>query len=496
MAVVTQDWVAEPQRSTGTQSAREQVPMWAVALFISLVVLAMDLSQLVFALAGAATYGLFVLVRRYQYQLQLGKATAKTEPAQGAATPKAALTLPKTRSGLSERSDVRQVSHSPVAAPSFKAQGWDAEVVELLGLIMPNKESDQTAQRIAGAVKRAISKVIPEADVTGFASAKISGRHAFGVAVPDIDIVISVSPDALVSRLRWRLQKATDCPESIHARMLQKAALRVCADKLVSNGGFRFRRSAFQRTEPKITFLVPASLGLTEENVPIDLAVNAATPLYSAALLTECGKMDLRAKELLLLVRRWAKDRGICHAAKGDLSPYAWNLLVIYFLQVGEREEGAMLPPLSHFSAVSGLLPEPSEKTGQWQPLPKGPSSKAAATLMKDFIRFYSKEFNWRDEAISILRGQRAPPAADLAVHIIEGTFEPGPTIEDPFQKNSNLGCNMTSMSLKRLHEELQRADELCSRCGSLTELLQPWCPETDGQCSPSNAGDDEEYKF
>lgn len=63
--------------------------------------------------------------------------------------------------------------------------------------------------------------------------------------------------------------------------------------------------------------------------VPIDLAVNCSTPLRNAALITQCGRLDAHARALILLVRRWARDRGICHAAKGHLPPYCWTLLAI-----------------------------------------------------------------------------------------------------------------------------------------------------------------------
>ena len=63
----------------------------------------------------------------------------------------------------------------------------------------------------------------------------------------------------------------------------------------------------------------------------MSIFVNAAIPMYSAAVLAECGQMDARARSLELLVRRWAKDRSVCHASEGHLSPYQWSLLVIYF---------------------------------------------------------------------------------------------------------------------------------------------------------------------
>merc|ERR1719324_534816 len=92
------------------------------------------------------------------------------------------------------------------------------------------------------------------------------------------------------------------------------------------------------------------------KTIPLSFSVNTVTPFYAAAFLTECAQMDCRAKELILLVRRWAKDRGISHAAKGHLSPYAWSLLVIYFLQVWDGQGDPLLPTITSFKMSSGLL--------------------------------------------------------------------------------------------------------------------------------------------
>merc|ERR1712066_969682 len=115
---------------------------------------------------------------------------------------------------------------------------------------------------------------------------------------------------------------------------------------------FKFRRSAFKGQEPKVTLMAE----INGKTIPIDFSVNTTTPLYNAALLTECGQIEPRAKELILLVRRWAKDRGISHAAKGHLSPYAWSLLVIYFLQVWDGQGDPLLPNITAFKTSSGFL--------------------------------------------------------------------------------------------------------------------------------------------
>jgi len=234
--------------------------------------------------------------------------------------------------------------------------------------------------------------------------------------------------------------------------------------------------------------LVPSSLGLFSEGIPIDFSVNVLTPLYNTALLTECAKMDSRARGLVLLVRRWAKDRGICHAAKGHLSPYTWGLLAIYFLQVRDGDEGSLLPPLAQFESAfiqgkavdSDTLQQP-----KWRPTAAPTEEpelrKSVGALFTEFVHFFDTQFDWCNEAVSICAGRRAPPNVKIPLHTIVSDLcsvsQKGPSIEDPFQAGQNLGDVMTSASLARLKEELCRADSLCLRSGSLSELLEPWIP-------------------
>merc|ERR1719473_328177 len=201
-------------------------------------------------------------------------------------------------------------------------------------------------------VKAAIKPMIPEVEVVGFASGDLTRKKAFGVAVPDVDVVANVDPRVLAERLGGRIGSFND---KFDPKKLQKSAIRACTDRLVSEGGFKFRRSAFRGEEPKVTLLAPASFGICNDAIPIDFSVNAVSPLHNAALLTECGQMDTRARELILLVKRWAKDRGICHAAKGHLSPYAWSLLCFFFLQAGMKDDESILPSLASFKKASKL---------------------------------------------------------------------------------------------------------------------------------------------
>jgi DNA polymerase sigma len=201
--------------------------------------------------------------------------------------------------------------------------------------------------------------------------------------------------------------------------------------------------------------------------------------------------MDTRARELILLVKRWAKDRGICHAAKGHLSPYAWSLLCIFFLQAGMTDDESILPSLAGFKKASKLARlSPSEQP----PQPTG-SRKSTAALFADFISFYHETFDWKTEAVSLRSGRRGQPGLALPLHIIVSedgkTTSVGPSIEDPFDDGHNLGSGMSSPSLARLFEELARAGDICSKAVSLAELLEPWAPTAEQEHESSDNRDE-----
>merc|ERR1719162_763798 len=438
--------------------------MTSVVLLMAAVVciiVPLDISQLVFAIAGALGFSAIQMMHS-----KSRSASTSSKKKVHSANPKMADTpdvnlVKKTQlsqkvnttrkvpaqqhSRLPSQPDVRKPSSMPISAPTFQSKEWSEQAAEVLGQIAPTVADEQIVARLAKRVEEALKSIIPEVEVVGFASGSLGRNKAFGVAVPEVDIVANVNPAALVRRLGPK--SGANIANDEHK--LRKMAIRACTDRLVAAGGFKFRRSAFRGEEPKVTLLAPASFGLTADAIPIDFSVNAAVPLYNAALLTECGQLDPRAKALILLVKRWAKDRGVCHAAKGHLSPYTWGLLTIFFLQVTE-DEGPFLPKLSSFKMASGLLKQKlvTEET-MWEP---SASTISSGELFKKFMRFYSTEFNWRTEAISIRSGKRDKPGLSLPLHVVvhedNKTTEVGPSIEDPFNEARNLGSVTNPSSL------------------------------------------------
>lgn len=366
----------------------------------------------------------------------------------------------------------RQPSSAPVQAPTFVGVGWKAEVQELQGQLAVTPECEEAVRILAQDVERLIKRTIPGVEAAGFVFGNPLSSKAFGVAVPEIDIVITISDGAL---LKWSQREFPGGGAGADIHKSVKSAVRACTDQLVSSCGFKFRRSAFRGEEPKVTLLAPVVLGGCNASVPTDIYVNAMTPLRSWTLLSDCAQLDVRAQELVLLVRRWARDRGVSHVAKGHMSPYAWSLLAIFFLQVARDESSQLLPPIAAFPKSSRLAL--GGKRAKIRLATTACCQKTAADLFKEFFSFFATEFDWHTEAASVRQGLRAAVEGLGARRAFRSDDACGPCVQDPFDISRNVGTAMTGDSIVRLREELRRAHELCARDASLAELLQPWAP-------------------
>jgi DNA polymerase sigma len=230
----------------------------------------------------------------------------------------------------------------------------------------------------------------------------------------------------------------------------------------------KLRRTAFQTEEASVTLVwFPKD---SAQMFHFMLSVNNATAQRNAALMRALAEVDVRAKQLLLLVRRWAKNRNICCVRTRNLPPYAWSSLVVHFLQVG-LGGAAVLPALEFsISCDSGRF--------QVQPDANGALScsntMSVADLLTRFFHFYASSKPWAKEALRI---GTAMPASDANAELAQGVLMP--CLEDPFQPGKDLSRSMTPRTVRRLHKELQRADAILTSATTacLGELLRPWDP-------------------
>jgi len=389
-------------------------------------------------------------------------------------------------------------SNHPVSVRRFTAEDIAGQVQELTAQVRPSPQCHLMAQELADSVRQQLHKVLPEVNVVGVVTGSISRGTAFCVAVPEVEIVVEMRQDKLVAGLRRHMRKNTVPPGRLDTHKLHKLAVRVCTDYLVTSDGFRFRRSAFRAAEPRVTLMARAAARFSVRPVAFDFSVNSEMCMRNASLIEECASLEPRARDLILLVRCWAKDRGICHAPKGHLPPYAWTLLVIFYLQVGVEEP--MLPPFQGFKTTSGLVVRQGQADGTC-PSPKAQGrtrGASVAELFAGFVRFYV-QIDWRQEAVSVRRARLVAPHLALPLHTIiaeSNSLKATPTIEDPFSPRRSLGAGVTAEGLVRLGQELARAkDIMSSPTASLSELLAPWTPPAAPGCGAA-AGDDTDAKF
>jgi len=356
--------------------------------------------------------------------------------------------------GSNEKVTQQRVASQP-AIPrqpvKFQATSFEAEVQELMAQISRKPEGEQIAKEIVELVSERLRPQIPVAAIVTYVSGNCLIPSEFATVWPQMHVAMYVDI--------WKSRRPT-CVSRV-----QKSLIKSCTDTLVDFSGFRFRRSAYGTDDPLVSFLTPPLPACGEQSIVIDFSVNSATQLHLHNLVSICGSLDHRAESMILLVRRWAQDRGIAHATAGHLSDYAWALLTVFFLQVAPGSD-VVLPPITWESEIEAPQTAPAEAEGS--------ALKSTAELLQEFFAFYAKDFDWENEAVSVRLAQRG--GKQIPVHSVmdEVKNQAAPTIEDPFDPTKMLSIEKKSC-IGSLHEELGRAYELCARKASLSELLEPW---------------------
>eukprot|EP00928_Gymnodinium_smaydae_P013208 TRINITY_DN1482_c0_g2_i2.p1 TRINITY_DN1482_c0_g2~~TRINITY_DN1482_c0_g2_i2.p1 ORF type:complete len:539 (-),score=97.01 TRINITY_DN1482_c0_g2_i2:103-1719(-) len=454
---------------------------------VGFVLLPFDLVQLVFMTLGAVFYALIKAaaptlpkVRKQKHVectcSKVPRATPKAPKAASPPTGRVHSTSPQTTSNSTAMPRSPKVActtsyttstsaaaswgqtQCPVKGYQFESTCWEAAVQELLSTLKPDAETKAAVRALADRVHKRLRAAFPGLEVDGFASAQLDQCRAFGVAVPDVEVVV-----------RLPMSKNDSTPSA-------RPTLRMITERLVNGKGeFKFRRSAFRRVEPKVTLLATPKAGVIGRAVPLDVSVNAILPGFSQALLAECQRLEPRSHDLYCLVRQWSKERGICYSPQGHLSPYLWCLLTVYYLQTGVKDEGSVLPKFIFDLKGDGPVSAPSVKVvSNGAPNAGSSTKKSVAALFRDFFHFYSSVFDWSADLVDVRASSAydTKPPTSLERPVVHGVH-----IEDPLNFGQDLGAAMSELGGQRLREELKRASELCKQGQSLQELLQVWVP-------------------
>jgi hypothetical protein len=72
---------------------------------------------------------------------------------------------------------------------------------------------------------------------------------------------------------------------------------------------------------------------LPQSSTKVDITINNELPLHNTRLLKAYADIDPRVRQLIFLVKHWAKQRYINDAYTGSLSSYAWVLMCVFVAQ-------------------------------------------------------------------------------------------------------------------------------------------------------------------
>lgn len=356
---------------------------------------------------------------------------------------------------------------------------------------------EQAASAVADAVDRiqagAREFVAPSARAHPFGSTV----NGFGVDTSDLDVVIEVDPEELCFYMRYadwstREHKFYESEKRDGVRSgamrpvlhnITPRACKVAASQQMAaclpEFGFRVVRFLPHAREPLVTLVDERG-----DMGDVDVSINNILPLGNSELLRAYSQLDSRVRPLVLLIKTWAKSQQVCGADAGNLSSYTWTIMVLYYLQLvgllpslqqlaGEprsiedsdywgftrRFDTSFLPAQEYWHrGEEGVLP------------PEDDENLTTAVLLYGFFWFFSKEYAWGSEVVSIRCPNRR--AADAWFRLYgRKQVEPTIFVEDPIELR-DLNVVLRGPRLSQLKKEISGAESLLASGGSLEELL------------------------
>jgi DNA polymerase sigma len=234
--------------------------------------------------------------------------------------------------------------------------------------------------------------------------------------------------------------------------------------------------------------------------------LNNHLALRNTSLISAYVGLDPRVRQLLFLIKHWAKCRSINETYTGTLSSYAYVLLAINFLQ---RIRPPVLPCLQDKQACEGRVKpvflDGFDCTFYTPASNNAPNTDSLARLVLLFFRYYAHEFCWAEHVVTVRSGgvQRKKEKDWLEPDDQEeldteadaeerggrdGDEEGGAVerrskkrdhflvaIEDPFEVSHNLGRVVDRGGFETLRYEFARCYHLLASSAPLELVFQPY---------------------
>jgi len=207
------------------------------------------------------------------------------------------------------------------------------------------------------------------------------------------------------------------------------------------------RHPRFEIIEEVWSARVPILKLIFDGKTEVDLSCHNLQALQNSALLKAYCNLHPLIRDLVILIKVWAKSDNVAGASEQHLSSYSWTLMTLYFLQVDAALQMPCLPTSAFGSTGTVDAGIPHTWTCQL----------SLWALFHRFFSFFVNEFQWGTEVISVRLGKRevigSPSFQSLPGNTLQRIH-----LEDPFLRNRNLNCVLGHAQEHLLRARLQQA--------------------------------------
>ncbi|KAI8025349.1 UTP:RNA uridylyltransferase 1 [Camellia lanceoleosa] len=294
--------------------------------------------------------------------------------------------------------------------------------------LIPPEEEKAKQKQLLTLLEKLVSKEWPEARLHLYGSC----ANSFRVSKSDMDVCLAIEdPDVNKSEVLLKLADILQSDNLQNVQALTRARV------------------------PIVKLMDPVTA------ISCDICINNVLAVVNTKLLRDYAQIDVRLRQLALIVKHWAKSRGVNATYQGTLSSYAYVLMCIHFLQ---QRKPAILPCLQGMERTYAVTVDNIE-CAYFDQVDKlsgfgSRNRESIAQLVWAFFNYWAYCHDYANDVISIRTGSiLSKRAKDWTRRI--GNDRHLICIEDPFEISHDLGRVVDKNSIRVLREEFERAAQI-----------------------------------
>ncbi|CAN1188898.1 UTP:RNA uridylyltransferase 1 [Linum perenne] len=322
---------------------------------------------------------------------------------------------------------------------------FNVPFLEIYETLIPPEEEREKQKQLLTLLEKLVNKEWPEARLFLYGSC----ANSFGVSKSDVDVCLAIEDgDVNKSEILLRLADILQSDNLQNVQALTRARV------------------------PIVKLMDPAT------GISCDICINNVLAVVNTKLLRDYAHIDVRLRQLVYIVKHWAKSRSVNETYHGTLSSYAYVLMCIHFLQ---QRRPAILPCLQRMEATYSVTVDDIECSyfDQVEKL-RGYGSRnreTIAQLVWGFFFYWAYCHDYANTVVSVRMGSTISKGEKDWTRRV-GNDRHLICIEDPFELSHDLGRVVDRFSIRVLREEFERAANVMQHDDNpCVTLFQPYVP-------------------